>query len=309
MTLTIRNRTAYPDDEVFDLVRFALREFELHNVLIEVTTKSYGHYSGSAYNYVPSSMRLLSSTATRAIRIRIGKPDAFPMSYTVWRHGLEEDHRGEWPLFRHQSWQEALVYVAAHEAKHIEDYQIGKTRKARKRRARVELACELVADKVLTEYRTSSPQSKKEVIMADEATTIDQRAELEAAIAAVPGVQVNLSKSPIGYSIVKYGKTTLGYVQGKKKVRVDLPTREGAAEKLYVENADDVATAVAKLSAFIPAAPETGEQAETKTTRAKKTTTTEQPIEGTVVLAEGREVTPDPKPAARKRTRKSASKK
>lgn len=75
-------------------------------------------------------------------------------------------------------------------------------------------------------------------------------AALRAAIEAVPGVEIHDRPN---FSIVKHGKTTLGYLNGKRKIRVDFPMRNKTRESLHVTSDADVARAVAEMETFIPA--------------------------------------------------------
>lgn len=153
MRLTIRNETCYPDADVRALIRFAVEPLDLPHtvVLVNHTRQSelrrannaLSPYSGRAFYGMPERMRRISRTAKRAIRLSVGQPECFPMSRFSWRNGWDYAP-GQWPLFRHRDWREALVHIAAHEGKHTE-YQA-------ERKAASELACELYAQRRLDEY-------------------------------------------------------------------------------------------------------------------------------------------------------------
>ena len=75
----------------------------------------------------------------------------------------------------------------------------------------------------------------------------------EAISAAFPGAK--LVSSPKGnYYTVKVGKTSVGYVNGSRKIRVDFPKREGKREQLVVAKAGDVAKAVKTMGRYAPEA-------------------------------------------------------
>lgn len=90
--------------------------------------------------------------------------------------------------------------------------------------------------------------------MATKTTTVPEITladELRDAVSKIDGVA--LIASPKGdYYTVKVGKTTLGYVNGKRKLRVDFPVRAGKREQLVVDKSAAIAKAVAKLVTFVP---------------------------------------------------------
>jgi hypothetical protein len=283
MSLTIRNESGYPTAEVRQLVRYAMKPFGVVDTLVVVShtrntkwrvAESRGNeywlnaYSGTAYRGLPHDMRPWPASAAYGIKIRIGRPECFPMRRGAWRYGWEDSHRqDEWPLFRFETWQEALVAIAAHEAKHNEGY--------RERVSNDELRCELAAARVYAQFVTSPPPIRKEDAMSDTASetgAAELLAELRAAIEALPGVTVHDKPN---YSTVKYGKTTLGYVNGRRKIRVDFPMRAKVRGNLHVTSSADVARVVAEMETFIPA----GE----------------------------REASPDPKPERKSRSRRKAA--
>lgn len=73
--------------------------------------------------------------------------------------------------------------------------------------------------------------------------------ELRDAVAAIDGVK--LVDSPSGaYYTVKIGKTTVGYVNGKRRLRIDFPIRDGYQEQLFVEKRQQIAKAVKQLRSY-----------------------------------------------------------
>jgi len=94
--------------------------------------------------------------------------------------------------------------------------------------------------------------------------------KLRAEVESIPGA--TLIASPKGnYYTVKVGKTTLGYVNGSRVLRVDLPKRGGTREKFVVAKAGDVAKAVRKLRAFEPTILDRENENESKPAPAKRT--------------------------------------
>jgi hypothetical protein len=139
------------------LVRFAMAPTDPAQTIVAVnyTKRSkrrlagQAPYSGMAYSYVPhyDLYRPIPKGASYAIRLSLGAPDLYPMTKGYWRHGTERNHnpQSQWPLFMLASWQEALVMLAAHEAKHNEYQRVQKSAS--------ELACELFAFEMLRRYR------------------------------------------------------------------------------------------------------------------------------------------------------------
>ncbi len=158
----LKNTSRYPTDEVRELIAFAVDEISLAQVAIHVKNCRYA-YAGRAYNGVPGiSSAAKSGTVQKLITIRIGAPDKFPVDNmcTTWKYhpwqapdvlppagftpgrwgqrvrkargGYEvrylEPRRHPYggqraPLITMADWREALVAVAAHEARHIWQYQ------------------------------------------------------------------------------------------------------------------------------------------------------------------------------------------
>lgn len=126
--LVFRNRTGYPDAEVKQLVRFAFADLDLprpYSILVRVdytrVTRrraaegdQYGA-SGHAYNYVFVAPDVPAGAAYE-VRLFLAKPDVFP---TLWH----DRARAPLPIGMLADWREALVAIAAHEGKHIEEYQ------------------------------------------------------------------------------------------------------------------------------------------------------------------------------------------
>lgn len=114
---TLRNTSRYPTAEVRALVKFAMSECDVRGVCVNVKNSTWA-YRGMAYQGVPC----ISNAPPQAdylVTVGIGGEQHFPM--TVARAPVDE--------FR--SWQEALVAVAAHEAKHIEQFRESKPTRER----------------------------------------------------------------------------------------------------------------------------------------------------------------------------------
>lgn len=127
--LVIRNRTRYPDAEVKQLVRYGFADLELpsrHSILVRVGYVRLSHWrratdsiygaSGIAYDHV-------------YVKPDVPRGAAYEVHLNVAR---EEDYPAPWydprPVPEHEvgelaDWREALVAIAAHEGKHVEQFQ------------------------------------------------------------------------------------------------------------------------------------------------------------------------------------------
>jgi hypothetical protein len=120
----IRNTSRYPDAEVTECVEFAVRGIDMRRVCVNVKNGGLG---GAAYNGVPAI-----SNAPRAARylvtLRLGRGDERwplgPVNYH-FRAPHETGPRNRFPFFVCRDWREWLVKLAAHEAKHIEQFRDG----------------------------------------------------------------------------------------------------------------------------------------------------------------------------------------
>ena len=144
--LVIRNTSRYPDEEVRELVRFALSEIDARGVCVNVKN-SRATRRGSAYSRIPSISNA-PADSRYLITVGIGAPERFPFedgSYTRRNGELVKRRGGRWPAETLHDWREALVSVAAHEGKHIEQFREG-TRRS-------ELECQHFSAFMLGRYR------------------------------------------------------------------------------------------------------------------------------------------------------------
>jgi hypothetical protein len=140
----VRNTSRYPDDRVRELVSFATSEVDMRGVCVNVRN---GELAGGAYNGVPE----ISNAPRRAkylITLRVGKGrERWPLGPVNYHFKAphETGPRNRFPFFVCADWQEWLVKLAAHEAKHIEQFRAG---------ARCsEIACEQFAIAMLERFR------------------------------------------------------------------------------------------------------------------------------------------------------------
>ncbi len=141
--MRLRNTSQYPTEEVRKLVKWACAPIDMRRVCINVKNSS-GSFAGRAYDYVPSISNAPASSEY-LVTLRIGSPERFPL----------EEHRypgksDRFPSYDIRDWREALVFLAAHEAVHIEQFKEGKSHS--------ELRCEMFALKRLREFRAESLQ-------------------------------------------------------------------------------------------------------------------------------------------------------
>ena len=120
----IRNTSRHPDDQVRELVEFATRDVDMRNVCVNVKS---GELAGSAYNGVPSISNA-PRPARYLITLRVGRGNERwplgPINYHFKRPN-EVGPRNRFPFFVCDDWREWLVKLAAHEAKHIEQFRNG----------------------------------------------------------------------------------------------------------------------------------------------------------------------------------------
>jgi hypothetical protein len=143
--LWIRNTSRYPDVRVRRLVRFAVAEVDMERVCVNVKNGALG---GGAYNGVPEI-----SNAPRAadylVTLRLGNGrERWPLGPVNYHFKRPEETgpRNRFPFFVCHDWEEWLVKLAAHEAKHIEQF--------RNELSCSELNCERFAVGKLEEFRT-----------------------------------------------------------------------------------------------------------------------------------------------------------
>lgn len=98
-------------------------------------------FHGRAYEEIPERSRAKGSRYLIVLNVPLD-PEQLDYPY-------EWQYKKRAPVNRYQSWQEELVHLAAHEAKHIEQYREGLPRS--------EVSCEFYADGVLKQYRASLP--------------------------------------------------------------------------------------------------------------------------------------------------------
>ena len=140
----IRNTSRYPDDRVIELVTFASRDVDMDGVCVNVRN---GELAGGAYNGVPEISNA-PKEAEYLITLRVGKlSQRWPMGPVNYHFKAphETGPRNRFPFFTCHDWSEWLVKLAAHEAKHIEQFRAGDVCS--------ELSCERFAIGMLEQFR------------------------------------------------------------------------------------------------------------------------------------------------------------
>jgi hypothetical protein len=140
----VRNTSRHSDVRVEELVRFATEGIDMSDVCVNVKN---GELAGNAYNGVPEL-----SNAPRAaaylVTLRLGRGnERWPLGPVNYHFEAphETGPRNRFPFFVCQDWEEWLIKLAAHEARHIEQFRTQATCS--------EIACELFAVGRLEQFR------------------------------------------------------------------------------------------------------------------------------------------------------------
>ena len=131
----VRNASRYPTLDVETLVAYATFGLDLTRVCINVKNSWRYPCGGTAYDGVPEISNAPRETEY-LITIRLGPAQMFPVSLP---------HKRRSPQREIGCWREAVVAMAAHEAKHIEQYRLGLPRS--------EVECECFEAAILGRYR------------------------------------------------------------------------------------------------------------------------------------------------------------
>jgi hypothetical protein len=135
------NTSIYSTPETRALIEFAFSGVDHTCVAVWLKNSYANPYRGMAYYPVPSMSRFVSAKACKYL-VTLGlKPDnVFPVY-----NRAEDRHRMRRPLIVTDTWQELLVAVSAHEARHIYQFQFKK--------GGSEVDAETYSLKMLTEFR------------------------------------------------------------------------------------------------------------------------------------------------------------
>jgi len=191
MHTLINTCTQHPEDEMLDLLRFAMKhtpvDYSHVGVIIQDTPKPY---KGHAWGFIPARSVFRDSRGATDLwgqmMISVGAPHHFPRK-NAWNHGkwrrlrkgenaLDFAHRRHgwtrssghytevWaveyhaygglnsPIIEYKNWRECFVAVAAHECRHLQQYQAGR-RDGKNVMPHSEVDCERHALRVLELYR------------------------------------------------------------------------------------------------------------------------------------------------------------
>jgi hypothetical protein len=159
----IRNTSRRPDQEVREAVLFAVQGIDMRRVCVNVKNGALG---GAAYNGVPEISNAPRS-ARYLVTLRLGRNreewPLGPINYH-FKTPAETGPRNRFPFFVCHDWREWLVKLAAHEARHIEQF--------RARAVCSELDCERFALARLEEWRAAQrvPEPFEQLVLAIGAT-------------------------------------------------------------------------------------------------------------------------------------------
>jgi hypothetical protein len=173
--LLLVNTSRYDTKLVRYIVRYAANCIDIGDVAINIKNSKH-HYAGRAYPQIPPiSPWIRKYPAPRYLIVcRIGKPEKFP--YQSPGYPRRKIENGHWPTPLLADWQEALVFLVAHELLHIQQFRVGARCTEEETEAygmrRLEAWRELVvADKIpalraLKDLPTAAPRKSKERVLA-----------------------------------------------------------------------------------------------------------------------------------------------
>lgn len=147
--MRIRNRSSRDTETVRRLVRFACRELDpsvRRQLYVEVKDTRWASWSGHAgdirwHSFSTAERRAMPAGCRYRILVCVGADRHFP-ALATGRRGLQHDVR---------CWREALVYIGAHEAKHVERFADGRYRNG----AAGEAACDAFMVWMLEQARSA----------------------------------------------------------------------------------------------------------------------------------------------------------
>lgn len=123
------NTSHYDESVVREIVKHAAGNIDISNVVINVKN-SVHHWAGRAYSVIPQEspwfLKRLRHKGKRPrpqylIVCRIGGPHKFP--YQTKGYPNRKIENGHWPTPLLADWQEALVFLVAHELMHIQQFR------------------------------------------------------------------------------------------------------------------------------------------------------------------------------------------
>lgn len=123
-SVKLKNTSRYPDDVVRQLITIALHGVDDRRLAVNVKN-SRRPYRGRTYATVPSISPISAEPdIERLVTIGIGAPECFPLDTAIGQPGALHGYGGRRsPIITMIDWREALVAVAAHEARHVWQFQ------------------------------------------------------------------------------------------------------------------------------------------------------------------------------------------
>lgn len=143
--MRIKNSSSYATAEIEPLLKFAARGIKDSGVEVHIQDTRAGSYSGWAANHIPDSVDC-AATSRYVVMLRFGE-----WTGQMKRINPQATVRRRYPDgVKFETWQDMVVYVAAHEFRHIWQYQ--RTERTGKRGKR-EADAEKFAVRRLNEWR------------------------------------------------------------------------------------------------------------------------------------------------------------
>jgi hypothetical protein len=124
----VTNTSPYPAARINELLPFAFRGVNDTGVEIHVKGSGTRTFAGRAYNGIPTIANVAESSRYLVVIRLARKPEILPRNI---KPGVKRLLRGYPDGFPLEGWEDVFIYVAAHEARHI--WQFQRTKRTDKR--------------------------------------------------------------------------------------------------------------------------------------------------------------------------------
>lgn len=148
--MRIKNTSPYPTERVKELLRFAFRGIADAGVEVHVKGTTTKRYGGLAYGGIP---HIANVAATTRYLITIRLPRNEDSLLPVMKAGTKRLRRLYPEGIPIENWEDLLVFIGAHEGRHIWQYQ---RRKRTGKRGKGEYDADKFAFKQLNAWRTAT---------------------------------------------------------------------------------------------------------------------------------------------------------
>ena len=150
--LLVKNTSPYPTTQVKSLLHFAFTDVLHAGVEVHVKGSSRS-YRGRAYDGIPGIANV-DDTAHYLVTIGLSRTrKGLPLRVNPGTKRLQRQYPEGLPV---DDWEDVLVYVAAHEARHIWQFQ---ARRQRKKIALSEVDADIFAIRQLNEWRRATDRN------------------------------------------------------------------------------------------------------------------------------------------------------